>query len=145
MDTPDITERLNSAPQPLRLLFSSHEDFIEELRERGPNLEPVVRVTYRKRPDAGGAPLTDLTLLATYLRRLDDGAGAPAVVVVVQLAEYLGSLWVDPTDEDSRRCLQRGEHLRAAVVRAAEALGLRVGGGAYLVGERVPGAVTGNG
>ena len=145
MDSSMIPERLIAPVQPVRLVFSSHEEFIQELRERGPNLEPLVRVTFRKTADGSGAPLTHLTLLATYLRRLDDGAGSPVVVVVVQLAEYLGSLWIEPTDEDSRRCLQRGEHLRADVVRAAEELGLRVGGGTYLVGERVPGAGAGSG
>lgn len=135
MDTPEIAERSSPVP-PLRLLFSSHEEFIEELRERGPNLEPVVRVTFRKSADTSGAPLTHLTLLATYLRLVHDGA-AP-VVAVVQLSEYLGAVWIDPTDQESRRCQQRAEHLRAAVVRAVEDTGLRAGAGAYVAGERSP-------
>jgi hypothetical protein len=136
VDFRDHAYWLSSPPQPLRLLFSSHDAFIEELRERGPNLEPMVRVTYRKRADGSGAPLTHLTLLATYLRRVDDGTGATPVIIVVQLAEYLGSLWIDLSDHDSQRCQQRAEHLRTTVVRAAEELGLRIGAGAYLVGER---------
>ncbi|MGD9892258.1 MAG: hypothetical protein AB7G34_17025 [Hyphomicrobiales bacterium] len=135
MSTSAGAERLTSPPQPIRLLFSSHEEFIEELRQRGPNLEPIVRVTFRKSPDSGGVPLTHLTLLATYLRRVDDGTGPAAVVTVVQLAEYPGSLWIDPTDQDSRRCQERADLLRAAVVRAVGELGLRVGGGAYLAGK----------
>jgi hypothetical protein len=136
MDTPHISERRSVPPQPIRLLFSSDDEFIQELRERGPNVEPLVRVTF-KTADASGAPLTHLTLLATFLRAIDDGTHRAQVVTVVQLAEYLGSLWIDPTDEASQRCQERAEHLRAAVVRAVEELGLRVGGGAYLVGERV--------
>ena len=124
-------------PQPLRLLFSSHEEFPEELRARGPNLEPVVRVTFRKSADASGAPLTHLTLLATYLRRVGDDPGGPVVVAVVQLAEYLGSVWIDPTDQESRRCQQRAAQSREAVVRAAQELGLTVGAGAYTTGDRV--------
>jgi hypothetical protein len=123
--------------QTLRLLFSSHEEFIRELRDRGPNLEPVVRVTFRKSTDVSGAPLTHLTLLATYLRRVGDDPGYPAVVAVVQLAEYLGSVWIDPTDQESRRCQQRAEELRATMVRAAQELGLTVGAGAYISGECV--------
>jgi hypothetical protein len=137
MDMPNSAGRLVEPPQPVRLLFSAHAEFIEELRQRGPNLEPVVRVTFRRSADGSGAPLTHLTLLATYLRLLDGGAGPAPVVAVVQLAEYLGSVWVDPTDRESRRCQQRAEHLRAAVVRAAEDLGLRVAGGAYLIGDRL--------
>ncbi len=136
MDTPAIAERPSSVP-PVRLLFSSHDEFLDELRERGPNLEPVVRVTFRKTAAASGAPLTHLTLLATYLRLIHDGAGPAPVVAMVQLSEYLGSVWIDPTDQESRRCHQRAEHLRAAVVRAVEDAGLRVGAGAYLVGERL--------
>ncbi len=63
----------------------------------------------------------------------------------MQLAEYLGSLWIDPTDEAARRCQERAEHLRAAVVRGVEELGLRVEAGAYLVSERVAEAGTASG
>jgi hypothetical protein len=131
-------------PQPLRLLFSSHEDFLQELRERGPNLEPVVRVTFRKSADTSGAPLTHLTLLAAYLRGVGGGPGCPVAVAVVQLAEYLGSMWIDPTDHESRRCQQRAEQLREAVVRAAQELGLNVGAGAYATAERVADVGAGN-
>jgi hypothetical protein len=97
----------------------------------------VVRVTFRKSADASGAPLTHLTLLATYLRRVGDDPGGPVVVAVVQLAEYLGSVWIDPTDQESRRCQQRAAQSREAVVRAAQELGLTVGAGAYTTGDRV--------
>jgi hypothetical protein len=135
MDMPPIAERDRSA-SPARVLFSSHEEFLEELRERGPNLEPLVRVTFRKIADGSGAPLAHLSLLATYLRRVDGGTSPVAVVTVVRLSEHLGSIWIDPTDQDSRRCQQRAGQLRAAVVRAATDLGLRVAGGAYAAGER---------
>jgi hypothetical protein len=132
-------------PRSVRLLFGSHDEFVRELRERGPNLEPVVRVTFRRTADASGGPLTHLTLLASYLRLVDDGNHSVPVVVVVQLAEYLGSLWIDHTDEASRRCRERAEHLRTAVVRVAEELGLGVGAGAYLGGERLSKVGTGSG
>ena len=140
-----IPERLTARAQPVRLVFSNHEEFIQELRERAPTLEPLVRVTFRKTADGSGAPLTHLTLLATYLRLVDDGAGPVAVVVVVQLAEYLGSVWIGRSDPDSQRCQERAERLRAAVVGAAEDLGLQVGAGAYLVGGRGTEAGTGSG
>ena len=137
MDSSETPARRDARAQPVRLLFSNHEEFIEELRERGPNLEPLVRVTFRKTAAGGGMPLTHLTLLATYLRLVDGGSGPAVVIAVVQLAEYLGSLWIDPSDPDSRRCQARAEQRRDAVVSAAEGLGLRVAAGAYVVGEHV--------
>ena len=144
MDSSETPAWRDARAQPVRLLFSNHEEFIEELRERGPNLEPLIRVTFRRTAAGGGMPLTHLTLLATYLRRVD-GGGPAAVMAVVQLAEYLGSLCIDPSDPDSRRCQARAEQRRDAVVSAAEGLGLRVAAGAYLVGEHVPDAGAGRG
>lgn len=117
-------------PQALRLLFSGHEEFLSELRERGPNLEPLVRVTVRRTPDASGAPFVHLTLIATYLRRVDEAGPAP-VVAVVRLAEYVGAVWPGLPDEESRESRARAEALRATVARAAGELGYRVGAGVY--------------
>lgn len=139
MDTPHVTGRLGSPP-PLRLFFSDHEEFLDELRVRGPNLEPLVRVTFRRSADASGAPLTYLTLLATYLRRVDDGTGITPVIAVVQLAEYIGSQWIGLGDQESQHCQRRAEELRAALIRAVEDAGLRAGAGAYVSGERPPDA-----
>jgi len=109
METPDITERLNSPSVPIRLLFSCHEEVIDELRERGPNLEPVVCVTFRKTADASGVPLAHLTLLATHLRLVHHGTGPALVVVIVRFSEHLGATWTDSTDQESRRCQGRGQ------------------------------------
>jgi hypothetical protein len=132
-DTPQSPT--SACPPVVRVRFTRHTEFIQELRERAPNVEPVVRVAFRKTADGSAAPLTHVTLLATYLRRLDDGTGPATVLAMVRLAEYLGSVWIDPTDQESRRCRERAELARAAVVRAAEGLGLRVGDGAYEAGE----------
>lgn len=121
-------------PRPFRLLFSSHEEFLDELRARGPNLEPVVRVTYRHTADRSGAPFTHLTVLATYLRRIDD-AGPVPVVAVVQLAEYVGSTWPGLADEESRECRERAEDVRAAITQVADELGYQAAPGVYAAGE----------
>lgn len=117
-------------PQAFRVLFSSHEEFLGELRERGPNVEPLVRLTFRRTSDASGAPIVHLTLLATYLRRIDE-AGPVPVVAVVQLAEYVGSIWPGLPDEESRESRERVEELRATVARVAGELGNHIGAGVY--------------
>ena len=115
---------------PFRLQFSSHAEFLAELRERGPNLEPVVRVTFRKSPDASGAPLYHLTLLATYLRRVDEGGPSP-VLAVVRLAEYVGSIWPGLADEGSCETRERAEELRATIECAVGELGYQAAAGVY--------------
>ena len=109
METSDITERLNSPSVPIRLLFSGHEEVIDELRERGPNLEPIVCVTFRKPADASGVPLAHLTLLATHLRLVHHATGPALVVVVVRFSKHLGAMWTDSAHQESRRCQGRGQ------------------------------------
>ena len=120
-------------PHGIRLQFSSHEEFLSELRERGPNLEPVVRVTLRHSPDASGAPFLHLTVLATYLRRIDEVGPVP-VVAVAQLAEYVGTILPGLPDEESRETRARADELRATVARVAGALGHATAAGAYAAG-----------
>lgn len=117
---------------PLRLSFSNHTEFLAEVAERGPNLEAVIRVTFRKTADPSGASIVHLTLLATYLRSLDEGQPVPTIVVV-QLAEPIGSIWSGLANEESERTRRHAEELRGQVVAAIEALGYRVGGGAYTI------------
>jgi hypothetical protein len=126
-------------PQPIRLLLSDHEEFLAELRERGPNVEPIVRVTVRRTPDASGAQFLRLTLLATYLRRIDEAGPAP-VLAVVRLAAYVGAIWPGLPDAESRETHARVEELRATLERAVGELGYRAGAG---VDE--PGGAAGTG
>jgi hypothetical protein len=79
MDTRSIAGWLAAPPESIRLLCSSREELTRHLRERGPSLGSIARVTCRKPADASGAPLGLLTLLATYPRLVSDGAG-PAQV-----------------------------------------------------------------
>src|SRR5437868_4790688 len=46
-----------SDARPLVVHFSNPEEFLAELRSRGPNLEPVVQITFRWTRDESGAPL----------------------------------------------------------------------------------------
>jgi hypothetical protein len=142
MDTPNTKDAIDAPGTPAgagppagRGQRSRHAAFAREPGVRAPNPEPVVRVTFRTTADRSGAPLTHLTLLATSLRRVGDGSHPAAVVTAVRLAEDLGAVRIDPAVQESRRGRARAELARAAVVRAAQDLGLRVGGGAYDVGE----------
>ena len=117
---------------PIRVEFSDPTEFLDDLRARGPNLEPLVRVTFRKSSDPGGAPITHLTLLASYLRHIDSGEPS-SVVEVVELARFVGSVWAAGIDDpESAQARRQADQLRAALTTAIEELGYRVGGGTYL-------------
>jgi hypothetical protein len=129
---PPAGEPAGASPAPgppgaaLRLAFSSPDEFLEELASRGPNLEPVLRVTFRWTRDADGAPVRDLCLVAGYLRRVADG-----LVAVTTLRHPLGAVWEDGADSRSRAVQERTARLRTRLERAAAALGLEVAPGAY--------------
>jgi hypothetical protein len=75
MDARSIAGWLAAPPESIRLLCSSHEELTRHFRERGPSLGSIARATCRKPADPSGAPLGLLTLLATSLRLVSDGAG----------------------------------------------------------------------
>jgi hypothetical protein len=110
----------------LRLAFSSPDEFLEELARRGPNVEPVLRLTFRWTRDADGAPVRDLCLVAGYLRRVAGG-----LVAITTLRHPLGAVWEDGADPQSREVRERAAALRARLERAAAGLGLEVAPGAY--------------
>ena len=118
-------------PQPPRtkvlVAFSNPDEFLAELRDRGPNVDRVLRLTFRWHTDASGAPVTDLWVVANYLRRLDPGA-----LAVVRLEHHAGGVWWsginDAASEESRR---RAEDLRQRIDAAARALGIEVRAGTY--------------
>ena len=110
--------------------FSRADEFIQELRDRGPNVEPMVRLTFRWTRDESGAPLTHLTLLANYLRRLDG-----EVVSIVHLGQYVGAVWEEGRDERSERYRAEADRLRTLIAQAAGVLGLEVRGGTYFTGR----------
>ncbi len=120
-------------PEPVRsggtimVAFSNPDEFLEELRDRAPNVEPVLRLTFRWTPDQSGAPLSGLWLVANYLRRVD-----PGTLAIVRLDHFVGDVWQDIPDAGSEHTRQRAEQLRNKVRQAAEAQGLEVRGGAHL-------------
>lgn len=112
--------------QVVRVAFSNPGEYLAELRQRGPNLEPLVRVTFRWTADASGAPVSHLTLLASYLRQVGE------VVTVVQLARYVGTVWSGAADQASQRSVDEAQQRRTLLCREAKELGFEVATGAYV-------------
>jgi hypothetical protein len=119
----------DAEPHPLRVRFNDPAEFAEELRARGPNVEPVVRVTYRWTADTGGLPLRHLSVVAGYLRRLPGGAILPT-----ELVHYAGEVWHGLNEQASQLCRERANRARDEVARAAQELGLVVCPGIYTGG-----------
>jgi hypothetical protein len=110
----------------IRVTFSSPDEFLQELLARGPNVEPVLRATLRWSPDPQGAPFHDVTVVATYLRRV-----AADLVAVTELRHYVGAVWTGLDDPGSRRCRAGARALLAVLDSAARDLGLNRADGVY--------------
>jgi|GEM_PF-4489785 len=53
-----------SSGQTVLVAFGTPDEFLAELRDRGSNVDGVLRLTFRWHPDAAGAPVTDLWVVA---------------------------------------------------------------------------------
>ena len=109
----------------LRVQFSKPGEFIAELRRRPPDIEPVVRLTYRWSADGGGLPLCHLSVIAGYLRR------PHGMLVVQELVYHTGEVWQGLHEEAGQRTLERAHRAYDAVARVARELGLEIGAGVY--------------
>jgi uncharacterized protein YndB with AHSA1/START domain len=116
----------------LLVRFSSPSEFAAELRARGPNVEPVVRLTYRWAAGAGGLPVRHLSVVAGYVRRLAGGT-----VVVQELVHHAGDVWPGIATAGSERARARAEEAHEVVARTARELGLEVSAGTYALAEAV--------
>lgn len=108
--------------------FNSPQEFVAELRRRPPDVEPVVRLTYRWSPDPAGLPLRHLSVVAGYLRCIRD------TLVLQELVHYAGEVWPGPDDGVSRRTHDRADLAHRTVDEAARELGLEVATGQYTLG-----------
>ena len=122
-----------SAGQTALVAFSSPDEFLAELRDRGPNVDGVLRLTFRWHPDAAGAPVTDLWVVANYLRRLD-----PATLAVVRLDHYVGGVWQGIDDRASELNRKRAEHVRTRIGEEAQRLGIEVRAGTHTGAPSAP-------
>lgn len=113
-------------PPVLRVRFSDPEEFAAELRERGPDVEHLVRITNRWRRDTDGLPCRHLSVVAGYLRSARNG-----LPVLYELVYYAGEVWDGLNAEVTARTRERAERARQIVVRAAGEDGLTAAPGAY--------------
>ena len=125
---PPGDDRPGAAWPRVRLAFSTTAEFVAELRARGPNVEPLVRATLWWVRDPAGAPLHELYVVATYLRRI-----APDVVALTELRHHAGTVWIESEGAPAPPAEQLARRLLATVEDAARELGAAVGRGAYLL------------
>lgn len=112
----------------MQLKFSRPEEFLGELRQSPPNVEPVLRATIRHQIDRQTAAFRHLTVVASYLRALN-GEHDP-IPLVVTLESYQGEDWGQEFQgsEKSRRGTQEVlDRLRSA----AQELSLEYRAGIY--------------
>jgi hypothetical protein len=112
----------------MKLCFHDPDEFIRELREAPPNLEPLLRLTVRRRLDLETGAIHHLSVVATYLR-LVTHAPEPLPVVVV-LEAYQGEDW-GPHFEGSRKTRERLEALLTRLRSVTKEMGLESRPGVY--------------
>ena len=112
--------------------FNQPREFVAELQARGPTLEPLVRLTLVGRRgqfrDGTPLPVQELSVHAGYLRRTGE------VVQLVTLDHFVGDWWGIP--EQDARTQERADQVLELVRAAAEAAGLEVAPGRYVVTGR---------
>src|SRR5688500_7490400 len=114
---------IHGAGQSALVSFTNPDDFLDELRDRGPNVDGVLRLTFRWHPDAA-LPVTDLWVVANYLRRID-----PATLAVVRLDHYVGAVWQDIDDRASALNREREDRLKTRIDEEERRLGIEVRAG----------------
>lgn len=120
-------DRQPAGVQTVLVAFGNADEFLAELRDRGPNVDGVLRLTFRWHPYEGGAPLNALFVVANYLRRV-----APDLVQIVRLEHDAGDVWAEGLDAAAQRTRDRATQVRDRIKAAAEALGLEVRAGTHV-------------
>lgn len=106
----------------MTLRFNAVDEFLDELRAAGPNVEPVLRLTTRFRRN-GGVPIVGLAVLASYLREVS------GQVLCVSLVAEVGSQFPGgPMDNDTA---VRRDHVYEQLREAATSLSLEIRAGSY--------------
>jgi hypothetical protein len=115
--------------QTVLLAFGNPDEFLAELRDYGPNVDGVLRLTFRWHPYESGAPINELFVVANYLRRITSD-----VLQIVRLDHDVGEVWSEAPDGGSQRTRERAVQIRDRIRAAAEALGFEVRAGTHVAG-----------
>jgi hypothetical protein len=111
--------------QAVLVAFADPDEFLKEIAERPPNVDGVLRLSFRWQRDDADAPVAELWLVANYLHRLDADT-----LTIVRLDRRVGGVWWSGlNDAASAETRQRAEALRGRIRSAAEARGVEVRGG----------------
>lgn len=109
----------------MQIRFTDPCEFLRELRERGPDVEPVVRVTKLLRA-YDQLPLARLFVVASYLRAAEHRGDT---VLLVVLERFVGDVWPGHA-ERNRQILARADTLVSLVAEMTARAAYRPTGGA---------------
>ena len=112
----------------MQLHFNDPDEFLTELRQAPPTLEPVLRLTVRHHLDRQTGVFRHLTVVASFPRVLPGPTGPLPLVVLLE--SYQGEDWGNGIEE-SRKTRQRAEILLKRLREAAQELRLECQPGVY--------------
>lgn len=112
--------------------FTDPNEFCQEVTARGPNLEPIVRVTHFLENDPDIAAVKRYFVIATYLRGLPDGR-----TVIVTLRKYIGQR-LEHARVPPDQVIARAERIIAEVRATCDTMPLGVAAGVYATGIEEP-------
>ena len=112
----------------MKLRFTNPDEFLTELRQSPPNGEPILRITVRHQLDRTTGAFRHLTVVASYLRLLEDKE--KPLALIVSLESYQGEDW-GPGFDTSHAARQRAEDLLARLNTTARESNLECRPGLY--------------
>jgi hypothetical protein len=104
--------------------FSYEEEFLNELRDRPPNIDLTVRATVGY-DQSGSLPLQNVSVIATYLRDLH------GLVSRVKLQRFFGQIYSLHETEQCKKVIDKAQLLIQKITDEAKAKGLECRAGIY--------------
>lgn len=104
--------------------FTAVEEFCDEIRDRGPNLEPLVRATHRWERDPQLSMVSHQYVVGTFLR------SAGSLTYVVMLKKYVGDV-VKGEVRTNEPVAERAEIIMTTIRNATDAAGYACVPGLY--------------
>ena len=105
--------------------FSDEGEFLEELKERGPNIDNMIRLT-KSFEHSDTLPLQNVSVVATYLR------DTPPVIQRIKLLRYCGQRYsVGGEDSVSRKVMKSADEIMTGITNKAHSWRFEVNAGVY--------------
>lgn len=112
----------------LLVRFNLADEFCAELLQRGPDVEPLVRLT-RRTTRTDQLPVTHLTVVAGYVRHVANALCGEGHLEIVRLETYCGQVW--PGRGDETGATAHAERVIDQVTALARKLDLTIAAGVY--------------